>query len=245
MGFKVIKDKPILWISVLLVTVFAGCSMQGTRTVVSPGAPGKVVFSDDFETSEPLSDGWSTGGTTGTANAILDPSNSENKVMEIDKTSTGALRISTGFDPAQNGEKVWLSYKFMVSEFTANPAFNLYFGADSGHDNHALNFVIGQKDNSYFLSHRTTNSGTGTHLSAITPNQWHQLEVQYEPAGINDTRFTVYLDGKLVAVMNEFYNDSGKLKEPIRDIKYIEFHGYSSSIAKLYIDDVLVAVPEN
>lgn len=206
-----------------------------------------VGLEENFENEGGTLSFWVAAGAPDVGNhkVVTDPHNPDNKVLKITKDTSGkALRVSSSFDPIKNADKVRVSYKFMVSEFDYSPAFNLYVGARAGHLNHALNFVIAKQDDTYFLSHRTGNRGTGTRISTITPDTWHHLEVEYEPAGIDDTKFTVYLDGELMAVMNEYYNYDDESKPPIRDIAYIEFHGYVSSVATLYIDDVIVDEPE-
>lgn len=202
-----------------------------------------VGLCDDFETDDEQAQLWvsSTGTSIGDFKFIADPHDSENQVMQIVKTDTSrGYSVSRSFESRDGSQATSISFKFMVSEFDRSPAFNLLFGERSGGSHTALNFVIAKQNGEYFFSHRTSGRGTGTRLADIAPNEWYTVDIKYEPAGIENTKLTVYVDGEFVRELNEYYNTGDETKDPIQHIKYLEFYGYINAAATLYVDDVQI-----
>jgi hypothetical protein len=202
-----------------------------------------IGLDDDFEGDDEAALMWIPSTGPGTSKIVTDPHNSGNKVLQVQKTATGSgFSVSRSFETQPGSEKTRIGLKFMVSEFEPGGAFNLHFGSGAGTANRAISFMIAKRDGAYFISHRTTEKGYGTRISPIAPNVWYQLDVEYKPAGINDTELTVYLDGERVKVSNEYYNGGDESRVPVRDVKHASFYGYVGATATLYVDDVRVAV---
>jgi hypothetical protein len=100
--------------------------------------------------------------------------------------------------------------------------------------------MIAHQEGQYFLSHRTTEKGYGTRISEIVPDKWYQLDVEYKPAGKDDTELIVYLDGERVKVLNEYFHGGDESKLPIRDIKHASFYVYVNAAATLHVDDIRI-----
>jgi hypothetical protein len=196
---------------------------------------------DDFEydTEQLL---WTPSSGPGTHGIVTDPHDSENRVLRLEKSVTGAgYGLSRTFEAPSGAEKTRISLRFMTSEFASGGAFNLKFGSASGLANTALSFVIAHRDGTYFIAHRTTERGYGTRISEIMPNVWYQLDVEYRPAGTDDTEMVVYIDGEQVAVLNEYFHDGDESRLPVGDIKHTSFYVWSTVAATLHVDDVKIS----
>ena len=66
--------------------------------------------------------------------------------------------------------------------------------------------------------------------------------IVYEPKGTADTKTTVYFDGKIVAELNDYFNNGNAEKEPIKDIHIFQIQGFNSFQGALYLDDLFITV---
>ena len=126
-------------------------------------------------------------------------------------------RVSRDFEAPPGAKKTRISMRFMTSEFAPGGGFDLYFGSSSGRT--ALNFQIARQGDTYFISHRTSGRGYGTRISEIVPNEWYQLDVEYKPAGTDDTWIVASVNGQQPKVLNEYFHGGDASKPPIQDIK--------------------------
>ncbi|NLN17866.1 MAG: hypothetical protein GX162_01125 [Firmicutes bacterium] len=199
-----------------------------------------VGLDDDFEDADEAMVSWITKGP-GTAKIVTDPHDPENKVLQLQKTVKGSgSSVSKSFKTEPGAEKTRVSLKFMVSDFGSGGAFNLRFGSGSSASDRAFALMIAKRDGVSFISHRATEKGYGDRISTIAPNVWYQLDIEYKPAGKEDTELAVYLDGELMQVFNDYYHGGDASRLPIPDIRYVEFYVYVDAVATLYVDDIKI-----
>ncbi|MGI6082950.1 MAG: hypothetical protein ACOYEP_08775 [Limnochordia bacterium] len=193
---------------------------------------------DDFEygVEELL---WLPSSGPGTFDMVADPHDGENRVLQVQKSVTGsAFRVSRDFEVPPGAEKTRISLRFMTSEFAPGGAFDLLFGSAWGKT--ALNFQIARQGGTYFISHRTSGRGYGTRISEIVPGEWYQLDVEYRPAGTDDTRMIACINGQQPKVLNEYFHGGDESTPPIRDIKHVSLYVYINAAATLHVDDIQI-----
>ncbi|MGI6081716.1 MAG: hypothetical protein ACOYEP_02455 [Limnochordia bacterium] len=194
---------------------------------------------DDFEDAIVS---WIPKGLA-TAKIVTDPHDPANKVLEVQKTAVGSgSSVSKNFETRTGAEQTRISLKFMVSELGNGGAFNLRFGSGSSASQRAFALMIAKRDGVSFISHRATEKGYGDRISTIDPNVWYELDIEYRPAGKDDTELAVYMDGELMQVFNDYYHGGDASRLPIQDIKYVEFYAYVDAVATLWVDDIKVSV---
>ncbi|MGI6082948.1 MAG: hypothetical protein ACOYEP_08765 [Limnochordia bacterium] len=199
-----------------------------------------IGLEDDFDDDDGTLS-WVPSSGPGTFGVVPDPHDSENKVLRVQKLVTGSgYSVARGFEAGPESDTTRISLRFMTSEFAPGGGFNLYFGSGAGGASRALSFMIAHQEGQYFLSHRTTEKGYGTRISEIVPDKWYQLDVEYKPAGKDDTELIVYLDGERVKVLNEYFHGGDESKLPIRDIKHASFYVYVNAAATLHVDDIRI-----
>ena len=194
---------------------------------------------DDFEyDAEELL--WLPGTGPGTFGLVVDPHDSGNRVLQVQKSVRGSgYRVSRDFEAPPGAKKTRISMRFMTSEFAPGGGFDLYFGSSSGRT--ALNFQIARQGDTYFISHRTSGRGYGTRISEIVPNEWYQLDVEYKPAGTDDTWIVASVNGQQPKVLNEYFHGGDASKPPIQDIKHVSLYVYIDAVATLHVDDIKIS----
>lgn len=196
-------------------------------------------LNQDFE--DETSSGWSSSTPTSGEMAIVrDPQETENRVLKIEKRNPViGYSASTSFEADPGASTTCISLKFIVSDLGDRGAFSLLFGAGRGQSNWALDFVIRQLDGKYVISHRTSDRGYGVEIGEIAADEWNRFQIEYSPAGLDDTEVTIRLNDDRI-VTKSYYNAGDDSRLPVTDIKHIEVYGWSTATGVLYLDDIKV-----
>ena len=76
----------------------------------------------------------------------------------------------------------------------------------------------------------------------VALGEWFNLRVEYFPGDKDTTIILVYIDGKLVAVSNNYYGQriDGSIPDPLAEVTYINFMTLNAASVDFYIDNVVV-----
>ena len=212
-------------------------------------------FSEDFEgyPIDSVPADWSVGGAAGEVRVVTDPHDPENQVLLVHKTASGPgtlFHVSKQFWLAGDSMQTTIRFRFMMEEPVHSDVISvgLNFGASASQADRALNFLTKKQGSQYFFAHRTVETGrsgtggAGANIIEIEPNRWYDVEVIYEPRGVGDTRTTVYIDGEMVAVLDQYFNAGDETKPPVKDIRHLRIHPFLAFEGAFYLDDLSVTL---
>ncbi|OUS77273.1 hypothetical protein B1748_09020 [Paenibacillus sp. MY03] len=200
------------------------------------------VIQEQFEDVEVgmLPTSWSkVQGAQSSVAVTNDPADADNQLLLIERNRIDDSRLESRLRiPVEHSQadKWVVSLKLKLESSLIGPQFYNSIGVNG------VQWVISGQENGFQLSSRQSNAGVGENFGPLLPyGEWHDLIIEYEPAGREDTSIHYYINGELALVTSGFFGKGSAGVEPDRMISKLSFDNFNTAGSlQLYIDDLQV-----
>ena len=183
----------------------------------------------------------------GNSRIVNDDRDEESKVFLFNSIegSGDYFKINTsGYKTSAAGMVFESDFCFDSSSSRNNSLLRLEMGADGDTDN-VYRIVFGTTESGVDISEQSSSSSSKNvtnHLASVEYGQWFNLKVIYYKGDHNTVRIKVFLDGKLLAVSDNYYDKDGvKLSgegRPNTDLSECRFYVLKNYVLDLYLDNI-------
>ncbi len=179
--------------------------------------------------------------SVGNAEIVSDPYRTDNKVIKLTSNAGGTSGFQVISQSYDNSKKITFETDFCIESISSGGSgFN-----EIGYRNAAQWSYISEDGETWSLGYRTNTNGVGTVIKEnLKTQKWYRIKMVYEPAGIDDTYVSYYIDGVLIAKNKSYYNGGNPAVLPQKRVERLVFNPFINTEAVMYFDNITMTAQQ-